>query len=156
MEKKKIKNLDKKALVLNIFSGFFGFVILLMILSFTYRILSPEQLQSKVTGYSEIVPVNQTVQVNIINACSVDGIAKKMKDYLNKQGIKVVSIGNSSSPVEKSFIKGGSDENKSLNLASIIGIDKSLIKTQQKNSDYQIISVVIGKDFSQLKPFKGY
>ena len=127
-----------------------------MILSFTYRILSPEQLQSKVTGYSEIVPVNQTVQVNIINACSVDGIAKKMKDYLNKQGIKVVSIGNSSSPVEKSFIKGGSDENKSLNLASIIGIDKSLIKTQQKNSDYQIISVVIGKDFSQLKPFKGY
>ncbi|MCL5991057.1 MAG: LytR C-terminal domain-containing protein [Bacteroidetes bacterium] len=155
MEKKKIKNVNKKALALNIFSGCFGFVILLMVLSFIYRIVSPAQLQSQSTGYTEIVNVNQAVQVNILNACSVGGLAKKVKDYLNKQGIEVVSIGNTSSPVGKSYLIGGSDENKSLNLASILGIDKSMLKTQKNNSDNQIISVVIGKDYSQLKPFKG-
>lgn len=155
MEKKKIKIRDKKALALNIFSGCFGFVILLMLLSFTYRILSPEQLQSKVTGYSEIATVNRTVQVNILNSCSVDGLAKKVKDYLNKQGIDVVSIGNLSSPVEKSYIKGGSDENNALNLASIMGIDKSMLKTELDNSPNRVLSVIIGKDYSQLKPFKG-
>lgn len=154
MEKKKIRVKDKKAFALNIFSGCFGFVILLMVLSFIYRIVSPTQLQSKATGYTEIVRVKQIVKVNILNACNVDGIAKKVKDYLNKQGIDVISTGNSSSASDRTYIIGGSDNNKSMNLASIMGIDKSMIKGQQSDSDNLNFSIVIGKDYAQLKPFK--
>jgi hypothetical protein len=155
MEKKNIKVRDKKALVLNIFSGCFGFVILLMLLSFIFRIAAPQQLQSKATNTIEVVNLNQPLKISIVNACGVDGIAKKLKGIINSNKYTILKVGNLNSFAEKSYIKCNSIDSNILELAAEIGIDESMIKSAQNYSSDNIITVVIGKDFSQLKLIKG-
>ncbi|TAL69995.1 MAG: LytR family transcriptional regulator [Bacteroidetes bacterium] len=154
MEKKTIKIRDKKAIALNIFSACFGFVILLMLVSFIFRITYPQQLQSKPTSNVELVIPAPPMQISIMNACGVDGMAKKLKSFLNQNKYNVVSIGNLTSVAEKSYIKCSFTDSKTLGLASELGIDESMLKSSQNNVQNQSITIVIGKDYSLLKPFK--
>ena len=153
MEKKKIKLRDKKALALNIFSGCFGFVILLMLSSFIFRITYPNQLQSKTTNIVEIAVPEPPLPITLINACGTDGIAKKLKAFLNPNRYNVTSTGNLNTLAEKSYIKCNYTNSKILSLAAEIGIDESLVKTSTNNSQNQQITVILGKDYLLLKPF---
>ncbi|MBI5326513.1 MAG: LytR C-terminal domain-containing protein [Ignavibacteriae bacterium] len=155
MEKKKVKIRDKKALALNIFSGCFGFVILLMIVSFIFRIVSPQKLQSEPTNKIDFIVVTPPLQINIMNACGTDGIAKKLKGFLNSNKYNVAGVGNLLSIAEKSYIKCNFIDSKTLDLATELGINESMIKTSQNNSVNQAVSVVIGSDYLMLKPFRG-
>lgn len=100
--------------------------------------------------------VGKAIQVDVLNGCGVKNVASRIRDYLLKQGIDVVEMKN-----YKTFDVGETlviDRVGNLELAQhvgrILGIqDQNII--QELNPDYFVqVSVVIGKDYSNLKPMK--
>lgn len=91
----------------------------------------------------------------MLNGCGASGAADKFTDYLRKNNFDVVQSGNYISfDVDKTMVidRIGNRANAE-KVAASLGIDKKNI-VQQINNDYFLdISLVIGKDFNQLKPF---
>ncbi|MBI3123147.1 MAG: LytR C-terminal domain-containing protein [Ignavibacteriales bacterium] len=96
------------------------------------------------------------IQVDVRNGCGVSGVADRYTDFLRSKGFDVADIGNYvSSDVDETLII-----DRIGNMANAYKVAKSLgIKTenviQQLNKDYFIdVTVVIGKDYFSLTPFK--
>ncbi|MDP3583004.1 MAG: LytR C-terminal domain-containing protein [Ignavibacteria bacterium] len=96
------------------------------------------------------------IQVDVRNGCGVSGVADRYTDFLRSKGFDVADIGNYvSSDVDETLII-----DRIGNMANAYKVAKSLgIKTenviQQLNRDYFIdVTVVIGKDYFSLTPFK--
>lgn len=96
------------------------------------------------------------IQVDVRNGCGVSGVADRYTDYLRSKGFDVADIGNYvSSDVDETLII-----DRIGNMANAYKVAKSLgIKNenviQQLNRDYFIdVTVVIGKDYFLLTPFK--
>lgn len=99
---------------------------------------------------------NLTIQLDVQNGTSENGVASKFTDYLRKSGIDVVEIGNyKSKDIEKTLVIDRSgDKNKAKKVALTLGVSEKNIIQQLNNSLYLDATVVIGKDFSELKPYK--
>lgn len=95
------------------------------------------------------------VQVEVLNGCGVSGVADTITDFLRKNNFDVVQTGNYTSfDMDKSLVidRTGNKANAE-KVAASLGIDKKNI-VQQINNDYLLdCSVVIGKDYFQLKPY---
>jgi len=99
---------------------------------------------------------NLTIQLDVQNGTSENGAASKFTEYLRKNGIDVVEIGNyKSKDIDKTLIIDRvGDRNKAKRVAVLLGVSERNIIEQTNNSLYLDVSVVIGKDFSELKPYK--
>jgi hypothetical protein len=96
------------------------------------------------------------IQVEVLNGCGVSGIADKLTDYLRQNRFDVVNIGNYFSfEVENSIIIDRTGELIHAQvIADSIGLDKSNI-IQQINKEYLLdVTIILGKDYSQLIPLK--
>lgn len=96
------------------------------------------------------------IQVEVLNACGAPGVADVFTDHLRKSKIDVVQIGNYRSfDVDNTvIINRSSNRNKANFTAELIGIDRDKIIDQINKNYFLDVTVIIGKDFSQLKPFK--
>jgi hypothetical protein len=95
------------------------------------------------------------IQIEVLNACGKRGVAAKFTDYLRLHGIDVVNIKNynSKSAFNETIVIDRVGNLKDAKfVAAALGIqEKNII--QQINADYFVaVSVVIGSDYSQLKP----
>ena len=105
-----------------------------------------------------VVTVNNTVpaaiiQLEVLNGCGVAGAAEKITDYLRINHVDVVQMKNYTSfDLEKSLVidRTGNRTNAE-KIADLLGIDRKNI-VQQISVDYFLdVSLVIGKDYNQLK-----
>ncbi len=97
---------------------------------------------------------NQNFQINVLNGCGVEDVAFQVTQYLRVKGFDVIDYGDYETTVNQSFIIdhiGKPDVAKSI--ARELGIDESRI-VSSKSSYYNEFTVVIGKDYITLKPFK--
>lgn len=96
------------------------------------------------------------LQINVLNGCGVNGVGTTMTKYSRKLGYDVVEMGNYKSfDVEQSIIIDRSGKmNEAQELASLLGIDKKNVLQQFSNDQLVSASIVIGKDFKSLKPWK--
>lgn len=99
---------------------------------------------------------NLTIQLDVQNGTNENGVASKITEYLRKNGIDVVEIGNyKSKDIERTLVIDRSgDKNKAKKVAMILGVNEKNIIQQLNNSLYLDVSVVIGNDFSELKPYR--
>ncbi|MEP7146620.1 MAG: LytR C-terminal domain-containing protein [bacterium] len=99
---------------------------------------------------------NLTIQLDVQNGTPENGAASKFTDYLRKNGIDVVEIGNyKSKDIDKTLvIDRVGDKNKAKKVATLLGVSDRNIIQQTNNSLYLDVSVVIGKDFNELTPYK--
>jgi len=99
---------------------------------------------------------NLSIQLDVQNGTNENGVASKFTDYLRKNGIDVVEIGNyKSKDIERTLVIDRSgDKNKVKKIASTLGVSDKNIIQQLNNSLYLDATVVIGKDFNELKPYK--
>lgn len=99
---------------------------------------------------------NLTIQLDVQNGTNENGVASKITEYLRKNGIDVVEIGNyKSKDIERTLVidrKG--DKNKAVKVAKVLGVNEKSIIQQLNNSLYLDVTVVIGKDFNELKPYQ--
>lgn len=98
---------------------------------------------------------NLTIQLDVQNGTNENGVATRFTEYLRKNGVDVVEIGNyKSRDVERTLVIDRSgDKNKSKKVAMTLGVNEKNIIQQMNNSLYLDVTVVIGKDFNELKPF---
>lgn len=101
-------------------------------------------------------PGSKTLQIDVQNGCGITGIADKFTDYLRANGFDVVEMGNyNNSDVQQTMVidRAGNIKNAKL-LAGSLGVSEKQV-IQQMNKNYFLdATVVIGKDYQQLNPFK--
>lgn len=96
------------------------------------------------------------IQVEVLNGCGVSGLGEKFTDYLRRHKIDVVQTGNYISfEIEKTLVIDRSGNISNANkIAALLGVEKDNV-LQQLNEEYFLdVSIVIGKDYQKLKPFK--
>jgi hypothetical protein len=100
--------------------------------------------------------VSELIQVDVRNGCGVSGVADRYTDFLRSKGFDVADYGNYiSSEVDETLVidRMGNMAN-AYEVAKALGVKKQNI-IQQLNKDYFIdVSVIIGKDYLTLNPFK--
>ena len=135
------------------------FLILVVYFSFSLinNSLKSEKEINDITDTSKAITnqPNLTVQLDVQNGTRENGVASEITEYLRKNGIDVVEIGNyKSKDVERTLILDrAGDKNKVLKVAKILGVDSRNIIQQINSSLFLDATVVIGKDFKELKPF---
>ena len=101
-------------------------------------------------------PTGSTLQIDIQNGTGISGLGNKFMEYLRTNGFDVVEMGNFSTSDEKnSFVidRAGNMRNAK-RVAAALGIPESRV-IQQMNKNYFLdATVVIGKDYTELTPFK--
>lgn len=95
-------------------------------------------------------------QINVLNGCGVNGVGTTMTKFCRKNGFDVVEMGNYKNfDLEHSIVidrNGKSGE--AHRLAALLGIDRKNVVQQFNNEQMVTASVVIGKDFPTLTPWK--
>jgi calcineurin-like phosphoesterase len=120
---------------------------------------SSNDIKSKIDTLTNRVtkqPTGKILQIDVQNGTKTKGIAEKVTDYLRKNGFDVVEMGNySNQDIQKTLVidRAGNIKNAKLLAASLGVSEKNVI--QQMNKNYFLdATIVIGKDYQELNPFK--
>lgn len=135
------------------------FIILLFLINLflIYNIITDLlPLNSEIQNKSQPYSLKEKIQVEVLNGCGVSGMADKLTEYLREKSFDVVNIGNYRSfEVEHSIIidRTGKIFNAQI-ISDSIGLRSSNI-IQQINREYLLdVTIILGKDYSQLIPLK--
>jgi hypothetical protein len=145
----KKKKRSPAGIILNVFIILLTGVVLFMSYSIYLKITSnntpPPDDQQKAA---------EIVQLEVLNGCGTPGVAEKFTDYLRSRNFDVVSRGNYRSfEIDNSFVidRTGNIANAE-KVADILGINRKYIIQQMNNEYFLDVSLVIGRDFNNLKP----
>lgn len=112
----------------------------------------PDKLEAQLSDQI----ASEIIQVEVLNGCGAGGVADRFTDFLRTNNIDVVKTGNYiSDDVSESLVidRSGNMAN-ALKAAKTLGIKKENV-IQQLNKDYFLdVSIVIGRDYFNLTPFK--
>ena len=148
------KNTETKKPTVNLFLNLIILFLVAVVTILSYSIIKKIKSNSNkvVSVESKSIPAS-IIQLEVLNGCGIAGAAEKVTDYLRNNRVDVVQMRNYSSfDIEKSLVidRTGNRSNAE-KIADILGISRKNI-VQQINSDYFLdVSLVIGKDYNQLK-----
>jgi hypothetical protein len=131
-----------------------GFGILL-IASNVYKSLAPP-VNPIIERSDDLVREGDQIQINLLNGSGDQGVARRTMNYLRSMGFDVVEIDNySRSSVQRSFvIDRVGDSLSTIKTAKAMGIDDTLRVVRIDSTLYVRCSVVLGKDYRNLKPYQ--
>ncbi|NLT50185.1 MAG: LytR C-terminal domain-containing protein [Ignavibacteria bacterium] len=148
-EKKSFNNTAINAVI-------FLLVIVVIYLGYSFIIKITDQNRYNKTEDEMSAPAD-IVQLEVMNGCGASGVADRVTDYLRQKGCDVVNSGNYKSfDVEKTLVvdRAGNYAN-ALKIAKMLGVAKKETIIRQLNDEYFLdVSVIIGKDYYSLEPFK--
>ena len=139
----------------------FVFNILIVLLAIivvymSYSLFRNIEVPSSPAGVSADAKPHSEIQVEVLNGCGAEGIADKFTEYLRSNHFDVVQMGNYISyDIEKTIVvdRTGNLSN-AYKVADILGINRKNV-IQQINENYFLdVSIVVGKDFYNLKPYQ--
>ncbi len=116
-------------------------------------IIVPQKKQNKNSpADTSFVPL----QINVLNGCGINGVGTAMTTYCRSIGYDVVEMGNYKSfDVEHSLVIDRSGKNEeAVRLARQLGISPNNVVKQFSTEHLVTASVVIGKDYKELRPWK--
>lgn len=144
-------SLKNKSLFVNTLLIFSTIILGILLSSFVFRVWISPPINSELNGNT---PLEKIIQVNILNATGQKGLANKVRIYLRDRGFDVVELDNSKELYKKSIILDRvGDKIASHKLSYALGIKDSLINTQIDSNLYLKATIIIGKDYQNLKPF---
>lgn len=132
-------------------------IILLLFLAYSVVLKNffPPQYATSITIVNQNETTEKSIQIEIFNSTDIPGLANKMMNEMRKKGFDVVKIGNYPHVCNTTTIYHRlGDSALSLNVARAIGLPDSLVISAIDSSLFLNTTVVIGKDFNQLKLFK--
>jgi len=154
---KKKNQVDVKTSSANLFLNIiiFFLVAIVIFLSYSLFIKISDRNKNFSTGNNKQT-ASEIIQVEVLNGCGVAGVADRFTDYLREHHIDVVNVSNYKSfNVTKSLVidRIGNMANAE-KVAEELGINKSNV-IQQLNKNYFLdVTLIIGKDYYNLKPIK--
>jgi len=97
---------------------------------------------------------NLSIQINIMNATGENRIGARFRDYLKQKGFDVVDMGNYKTEVEKTMVLDlCGDINKAKRVADALGVSQRNVVQQLDKTKFIDATIIIGKDYTELKPF---
>ena len=131
-------------------------LVVLLIGQFVTRTVLTHPVSGEIDRPDMLVRKGERIQVNVLNGSGRSRIAMRFTDFLRARKFDVVHIDNyKDTNVNKTFIIDRvGDSASSKKLAYALGIEESLIQRDIDTEEYVKADIVIGKDFSQLKPMK--
>ncbi|MBX3007456.1 MAG: LytR C-terminal domain-containing protein [Melioribacteraceae bacterium] len=161
MEKKTVKKTtdgnNKKSSVINILLNISIFILTAIIIYMLYSIFVKFNFGSDKYVISENKEVaSEIIQVDVLNGCGVGGVADRFTDFLRTKNVDVVGIKNyiSFDVDETMVVDRTGNEANAKRIANLLGIKNDNIITQL-NKDYFIdVSIIVGRDYFNLTPFK--
>ncbi len=137
----------------------FNIIILLLAIIVGYMSYSLYRKIADLPGSADAsakAKAHSEIQVEVLNGCGVEGIADKFTEFLRSNHFDVVQMGNYISyDVEKTIVidRTGNLSN-AYKVADLLGIDRKNV-IQQINENYFLdVSIIVGKDFYNLKPYQ--
>lgn len=129
-------------------------VVLVLLYGLASRFLSP-----RVDAGREANPtglIGQVIQVEVRNGCGVAGLAGETTRYLRRKGFDVVEVGDYTSFDEPHslVIDRVGDPEAARKVAAAMGIPEAHIVEDIQLDLYLDASVVIGRDYAALIPFR--
>ena len=118
--------------------------------------ISTSPLQPEIEEEQQPSPMIHTIQVEILNGCGVNGVAKIFQSLLRENGIDVVNTENYIVKgkvfwnVDQTFIIdqiGVAEQAKSI--AKVLGIPLTHVESRENPAAIYDISLVIGKDYKK-------
>jgi len=120
--------------------------------------LKSDKVVKEITDTSKSITnqPNLSIQLDVQNGTTENGVASDFTEYLRKNNIDVVEMGNyKTQDIEKTIIIDRSgDQIKAKKVAYTLGVSERNIIQQINNSLFLDVTVVIGKDFNELKPYQ--
>lgn len=127
-----------------------------LIVFLTYSLFTKISAFTSDDDLADEVRTPRIIQLEVLNGCGITGVAEKFTNYLRQNDFDVVQIGNYISyDINNTLVVDRiGNKTNAVKVAQALGIDtKNVI--QQINDDYFLdVSLIIGKDFNRLAPFK--
>jgi hypothetical protein len=100
-------------------------------------------------------PVKQKMQVEVLNGCGTAGIAAVVTDFLRESDVDVIYSGNFNRfDIDQSMVLDRvGDKDNAEKIAGILGIEDEQVKTEINPNRQLDVTVILGKDYQNLKPF---
>ncbi len=112
----------------------------------------------------KLTPIQKKIQVEVLNGCGQQGIAKILSDKLRAHNYDVVNSGNYLENGKPNFnvlktrlidqINTSENLVNTRTLAKLMGVDRSQIESFENPSPIADITIIIGKDYKTLPIFK--
>ncbi len=103
---------------------------------------------------SELAKRDIVIQLRILNATSVQGIARQATDYLRQRGFDVVVTDNATPQQQSRVICLRGDTTAAHQLAYAIGLAHNRVETQIDSSLVLDCSLVLGDDYKSLRIYQ--
>jgi len=103
--------------------------------------------------------LKEPITVEVLNGCGVPGLANEITEYLRDQEIKfdVVNVGNYQGGfnLERTFVLDRVALNNvyAKRVGEVLGVAAEQITPQVNDSLQLMVTVIVGKDYKQLKSF---
>lgn len=130
-----------------------------VIVILSYGLLRQTLLQRSVDATIDqsdmVVREGEQIQVEVINACGVDGIARRFTEFLRARRFDVAETGNSSERERESRVLDRvGDATSALKIAYALGIPADRITTAIDSTLFLRATVIVGDDYKNLRPMK--
>jgi hypothetical protein len=122
-----------------------------------YGIVSEDRIRPMPASKDGEETAGQSViQINVLNGCGVSGVGNTMTKFCRTAGYDVVEVGNYKSfdVAESMVIDRTGKIDDARRLAASLGIAPKNVVQQFSNDHLVTASVIIGKDFKKLTPWK--
>ena len=131
-------------------------VLLIFSYSFIYRIFISPPANSEIILTTNNRQIVHTIQIEILNGTKINGLAKKMMDWLRRRNFDVLNIGNwKNDSLQTTMIYDRlGNITASKNVATALGFADSLVFSKPDSSLLLNTTVIIGNDYKKLNPFK--
>jgi len=158
-----MKEESKKSIInyiLNISIIVFTIICLVLGYSLLKNSLASKQEKSKSITDTLKTPItnqpNKAYQIDVQNGTGENGVAADFRAYLKKKGFDVVEMGNyKNTDVNKTMIiDRNGNKNAAKRVAESLGINEKNIIQQKDTTSFLDVTVIIGKDFQELNPYK--
>lgn len=131
-----------------------GAIVIVLAYSLVTRALTPRVDPYRASDTEQLV--GEIIQVEVRNGCGVSGLAAKTTMYLRDHGFDVVEVGDHHSfnePHSKVVDRVG-DLEAAKKVAAALGIPEERVEQDIVEEVYLDASVILGKDYGNLRPFE--
>lgn len=141
-----------QSIIINVALLFLSIIIIYLMYSIGVSLFTTPPPTQQV---AEVVPVFK-VQVEVLNGCGVSGVGEQTTEYLRDAGFDVIKTGNYISfDMNNTLVISRTGEmEKARRVAHSLGAGPDAVIEQTNPEYYLDVSVIVGKDFFSLDPYK--
>lgn len=131
-----------------------GLLLIALLYGLAVRLFTPRVDPRREDNPAELV--GEIIQIEVRNGCGVTGLAADATSFLRRRGFDVVEVGDYDhfNQEHSLVIDRVGDLEAAKKVAEAMGIDEKYVAQEIRLDYYLDASVVLGKDYAGLIPFK--